>query len=312
MNSINFLKQAHLADQLGNFRLADKLYKKAARLVTASAFDRALLEALEKAGIKSGEKATLESIEALFYKAIKSTMEGDSAQFRMLLKEVGMSDERNIQNFVEQVERKELDPKFASRWAKALEKKLYESEDSIFKRMIKDVPESPIKDVPEPPIKENPFKKNLNKLKKPKEYWDRFMSKPYAKKLLLAAGITAAVVGGGWYFVKVNGEEASDEEVENALSGSGMYETRMQAGQQQAQNEKAQAYVDANKGKFTSQRDFYNAALGAGDKNFANDVIAIVKKDLDLPIELTKSGASSDMSGKESGSYLNKEPYSGK
>ena len=320
MNSINFLKQAHLADQLGNFRLADKLYKKAARLVTASAFDKALLEALEKAGIKSGERATLESIEALFARAIESTLKGDSAEFRMLLKEAGISDERSIQNFVEQVERKELNPKFASRWAKALEKKLYESEDSIFKRMIKDVPETPIKDVPEPPIKdvpeppikENPFKKGLNKLKKPKEYWDRFMSKPYAKKLLAAAGITAVVGVTGWAFIKANGEEASDEEVENALSGSGMYETRMQAGQQQAQNEKAQAYVDANKTKFTSQRDFYNAALGAGDKNFANDVIAIVKKDLDLPIEPTKSGASSDMSGKESGSYLNKEPYSGK
>jgi hypothetical protein len=303
MNSINFLKQAHLADQLGNFRLADKLYKKAARLVTASAFDRALLEALEKAGIKSGERATLESIEALFVRAIESTLKGDSAEFRMLLKEAGISDERSIQNFVEQVERKELNPKYASRFAKALEKKLYESEDSIFKRMIKDVPEPPIKDVPETPIKENPFKKNLNKLKKPKEYWDRFMSKPYAKKLLLAAGISAAVVGGGWYFVKVNGEEASDEEVENALSGSGMYETRMQAGQQQAQNEKAQAYVDANKGKFTSQRDFYNAALGAGDKNFANSVIAIVKKDLDLPIESEKTV------NKDSESYLNKSPY---
>jgi hypothetical protein len=303
MNSINFLKQAHLADQLGNFRLADKLYKKAARLVTASAFDRALLEALEKAGIKSGERATLESIEALFVRAIESTLKGDSEEFRMLLKEAGISDERSIQNFVEQVERKELNPKYASRFAKALEKKLYESEDSIFKRMIKDVPEPPIKDVPETPIKENPFKKNLNKLKKPKEYWDRFMSKPYAKKLLLAAGISAAVVGGGWYFVKVNGEEASDEEVENALSGSGMYETRMQAGQQQAQNEKAQAYVDANKGKFTSQRDFYNAALGAGDKNFANSVIAIVKKDLDLPIESEKTV------NKDSESYLNKSPY---
>ncbi len=310
MNSINFLKQAHLADQLGNFRLADKLYNKAARLVTASGFDRALLEALEKAGIKSSERATLESIEALFVRAIESTLKGDSAEFRMLLKEAGISNERSIQNFVEQVERKELDPKYASRFAKALERRLYESEDSIFKRMIKDVPEPPIKDVPEPPLKENPFKKGLDKVKgvgsKGKEYWDNLMSKPNAKKLLAAVGITAVAGVAGWAFIKANGEEASDEEVENALSGSQMYDLRMQAGQQQTQNEKAQAYVDANKGKFTSQRDFYNAALGAGDKNFANSVIAIVKKDLDLPIE--NSGSSS----KESGSYLNKEPYSGK
>ena len=48
MNSLDFLKQAQLADNLGYFRLADQLYKKASRTITASAFDRALFEALEK------------------------------------------------------------------------------------------------------------------------------------------------------------------------------------------------------------------------------------------------------------------------
>lgn len=294
MNSLDFLKQAQLADRMGNFRLADKLFNKASRVVFASAFDKALLEALEKAGIKAGERASLEAIETALADAIMVAIRtGESAEFRILAKEVGLNDEAISKLISDAHAERRFDPNIVKRMARILESKL-NSEESIFNRMIRDAPETP--------IKENPFKKGLTK---GKEYWDKLMSKPNAKKLLTLAGITAVVGVTGWAFIKANGEEASDEEVENALSGSEMYDLRMQAGQQQGQNEKAQAYVDANKGKFTSQRDFYNAALSAGDKNFANDVIALVKKDLDLPIEPTKSEE------KETSSNLNKTPYSG-
>lgn len=71
-----------------------------------------------------------------------------------------------------------------------------------------------------------------------------------------------------------------------------MYNLRMKAklpsgvSQQELQGAKAQEYVNKNKDKFKSKREFYDAALGAGDKNFANSVIAIVHKDMpELPRE---------------------------
>jgi hypothetical protein len=48
---------------------------------------------------------------------------------------------------------------------------------------------------------------------------------------------------------------------------------------------KPQEFVNANKDKYKTQREFYNAALEAGDENFANSVIALVKKDMSLDIE---------------------------
>lgn len=311
MNSINFLKQAQLADQMGNFRLADKLYNKAARVVISGSYDRALIEALERAGIKAGERATLEAVENALADAIMVAIRtGESAEFRLLSKEIGLEDDVVNRLISEVHAERKVDPNLIKRMARILESKL-NSEESIFKRMLRDTPDVPPKDTP--PIDTPPIKTPVDKIKDTygniKQKISALMKKlgpKTAKQLLILAGIVAVASGTGWVFMKLNGEEASDEEVENALSGSGMYDIRMKAGQQQAQNEKAQAYVDANKTKFTSQRDFYNAALSAGDKNFANDVIAIVKKDLELPIE------NSDSSSKESSSYLNKEPYSGK
>jgi hypothetical protein len=69
-----------------------------------------------------------------------------------------------------------------------------------------------------------------------------------------------------------------------------MYERRMKAKmpggkfQQTLQGDAVQDYVNANKDKFKTQREFYDAAFTAKDKNFANSVIALVKKDLDLPV----------------------------
>ena len=314
MNSLDFLKQAQLADNLGYFRLADQLYKKASRTITASAFDRALFEALEKAGIKASERASLEAIEVALSDSIMAVIRtGESAEFRLFAKEAGLSDETVVELMLNAFKNKRFSPTTLERMAKILENKL-NSEDSIFNRMLKDVPpiETPPKDIPPietpldvPPSKFDKLKGNL------KQTINKMMSLSSNKKKLAGLGILVlGSAAAGWYFVNANGDPVSDEEVEAALNGadpySNMYEDRMKAGQQQRQNEAAQKFVDENKSKYTSQRAFYDAALGAGDKNFANDVIAIVKKDTpELPREPTKSGE------KENSSYLNKTPYSG-
>lgn len=314
MNSLDFLKQAQLADNLGYFRLADQLYKKASRTITASGFDRALFEALEKAGIKASERASLEAIEVALSDSIMAVIRtGESAEFRLFAKEAGLSDEA-VQELMQNAFRsKKFSPTTLERMAKILENKL-NSEDSIFNRMFKDVPpkDIPPKDIPPietpldvPPSKFDKLKGNL------KQIINKMLSLSSNQKKLAGLGILVlGSAAAGWYFVNANGDPVSDEEVHAALTGddpySNMYEDRMKAGQQQRQNEAAQKFVDENKSKYTSQRAFYDAALGAGDKNFANDVIAIVKKDTpELPREPTKSGE------KESSSYLNKTPYSG-
>jgi hypothetical protein len=133
------------------------------------------------------------------------------------------------------------------------------------------------------------------------EYTQNLLKDPKIVKRLKAAGwiIGIPAVGVGGYMVvqafRPDGKPATDQDVEDAANGNdidpykNMYEDRMQAGQQQRQNEAAQKFVDENKSKYTSQRAFYDAALAAGDKNFANDVIAIVKKDMNsLVVEPTK------------------------
>jgi hypothetical protein len=66
-----------------------------------------------------------------------------------------------------------------------------------------------------------------------------------------------------------------------------MYDDRMKTtpNQQMMKGNKPQEFVNANKDKYKTQREFYNAALEAGDENFANSVIALVKKDMSLDIE---------------------------
>ena len=288
MNSLDFLKQAQLADNLGYFRLADQLYKKASRTVTASAFDKALLEALEKAGIKAGEKASLEAVQTALLSALRKAMtKGEAAELRLLLKESGVAEE-TIEKIVKNtVDEKAPTLEFLKSVAIDLEANLNGSK-SIFNRM-------------------KPLNRTMSYVK---EKISSLMKNPGAMKKLIKYGIVASVGALGWNFVNANGDPVSDEEVHAALTGddpySDMFEDRMKAGQQQGQNDAAQKFVDENKSKYTSQRAFYDAALGAGDKNFANDVIAIVKKDTpELPREPTKSGE------KESSSYLNKTPYSG-
>ena len=122
-----------------------------------------------------------------------------------------------------------------------------------------------------------------------------------------AAGIigtigTGALLTYGWTVIngtivnKDTGKPVTDEEGNAAMNSAGagagsqfksksdMYEQRMRTtpNQQMMKGNKPQEFVDANKGKFKTQREFYDAAFAAVDKNFANSVIAIVKKDLDL------------------------------
>ena len=118
-----------------------------------------------------------------------------------------------------------------------------------------------------------------------------------------AAGIgTGLLLAYGWTVIngtivhKDTGKPVTDEEGNAAMNSAGagagsqfksksdMYEQRMRTtpNQQMMKGNKPQEFVDANKGKFKTQREFYDAAFAAVDKNFANSVIAIVKKDLDL------------------------------
>lgn len=119
--------------------------------------------------------------------------------------------------------------------------------------------------------------------------------------LAWVAGIgTAGLLALGWtklngiLFHKDTGKPVTDAEGNAAMNSAGagsqfksksdMYEQRMRTtpNQQMMKGNKPQEFVDANKGKFKTQREFYEAAKAAGDENFANSVIALVKKDLDL------------------------------
>ncbi len=128
------------------------------------------------------------------------------------------------------------------------------------------------------------------------------ISNPNKKPWLAwVAGIgTAALLAYGWNVIngiivhKDTGKPVTDAEGNAAMNSalgkdpdklnSKMYDDRMKANQQQRQNQAAQKFVDENKSKFKTQRDFYNAAKAAGDENFANDVIAIVKKDMSMDV----------------------------
>ena len=287
MNAIKLLKQAQKADQLGNYKLADKLFNQAYRFAAGErAIEEAIVKALEEAGIRGGEAIATDAIKAALEKAIAEAAAGEKSTLEAMLREIGKSED-DIAILMEEA---------AVKGVEAAEKEVLVAQLSeslngpagIARRMAIPVP-------PKPSL-----------IDKGKEMFGNFnqklqgyMKDPKIVKRLKAAGIiivaTGAVVGGipiVKAIIEKTGKTATEQDVENAKNGvdpyENMYEDRMKAGQQQRQNEAAQKFVDENKDKFKNQREFYNAALAAGDENFANDVIAIVKKDMKLEREPTK------------------------
>jgi len=281
MNAIKFLRQAHKADQLGYYKLADKFFNQAYRFAAGErAIEEALIKALEEAGIKGSEALSTEAIFAAVDKAIAEAVVagGDKSTLEALLRESGATEEE-IVKLMEEV---------ATKGAEAIEKdalvtSLSESLNGplgIARRMKIGVP----------PTKPSFMDKTKEQFGKLSEYTQNLLKNPKIAKRLKAAGwiigVAAASVGGYLYATRPDGKTGTDQDVEDAVNGNGtdkyknMYQDRMDAGQQQTQNDAAQKFVDENKGKFKTQRAFYDAALGAGDKNFANDVIAIVKRDM--------------------------------
>lgn len=282
MNALQLLEKAYLADKLGNYKLADNIYNRVVRIAAGEmGFADIIIKGLEKAGISSGAEMTVPLMSRIFDEAVlKAITTGEKAELEALLKGV---DSETAAKVLEAVEAKDATKIGVEELTKISEQLLAKanSEEAILNRLLN------------PPSKPGFVDKTKEVFKNItgniQQKIQAFMKKPNAKKILAGLGIVVVGSAAGVYILtRANGEKLSDEESEEVLGKAKMYMDRMQAGQQQAQNEAAQKFVDENKGKFTSQRAFYDAALAAGDKNFANDVIAIVKKDMNLDIEPAK------------------------
>ncbi len=282
MNAIKFLRQAQKADQVGNYKLADKLFNQAYRFAAGErAIEEAIVKALEEAGIRGGEAIATDAIKAALEKAIAEAAAGEKSTLEAMLREIGTAED-DIAKAVEEA---------ATGTIGAAEKEVLVAQLSeslngpagIARRMAIPVP-------PKPSL----IDKGKEMFGNIKEYTQNVLKDPKNVKRLKALKWTVGVgaAGAGVYVIyNAFGKPATKKEIENALNTDpykNMYEDRMKAGQQQRQNEAAQKFVDENKNKFKNQREFYNAALAAGDENFANDVIAIVKKDMKLEREPTK------------------------
>jgi hypothetical protein len=261
MNPIHFIKQSYLADKLGKYKLADYYYSKAIKIAAGAS---SIEKVLEEAAAKGVDKAIIESI------IRDSTLEGEALVAKLV--EKGLSEEV------------------------AAEIKVLSAEERIaMLDAIPDVPPSdvppmdvPPKDVPPdvPPVPDTPPSK-FEKFKtfskeKMAQVGDALknLAKKSGKKILITGAVITGLLTAGYFVVngilrRPDGSEANEEDLDAA-----MYNLRMQAGQQQRQNSAAEAFIEKNKEnpKIKDQRDWYNLALQNGDKNFANDVIALVKK----------------------------------
>jgi hypothetical protein len=289
MNALELLEKANLADKLGNYKLADSIYKKVVRIAGGEmGFVDVIIKGLEKAGVSASEELTATTMARVFNSAVdKAIISGEKAELEALLKTL---DAETAAKVLESVEAKDITKISVEELTKISEQLLAKanSEEAILKRILNIPPKPNLVDK----TKET-FKNIAGNIQ---QKIQAFMKKPNAKKILAGVGIiVAGTAATGYFFTRANGETVSDEEsnsiidaAENGDPYKNMYEDRMKAGQQQRQNEAAQKFVDENKSKYTSQRAFYDAALAAGDKNFANDVIAIVKKDMSLEREPAK------------------------
>lgn len=164
-------------------------------------------------------------------------------------------------------------------------------------------PETP---TPETPIPETPLEESgegiISKIRnrfrrKPKsESLDMPTRKSKVMKWAKILGATGLAVLGLYLYkdklVDKNGKEVNYFDIDLnklGLPDDTMYKDRTEAGQQQAQEPKALAFIEKHKDNpaIKDQRDWYNLALQEGKKegndpktvkNFANDVIAIIKK----------------------------------
>lgn len=272
MDIISLLRQASKADRAGNYRLADSLFNRAYRYAGGeAAIEEALVKALEEAGIKSGEAMAADAIRAAIDKAILEAKGGNKASLEALLREVGAAEE-DVPKLVEE-----------ATTGVATEEQLMGMAEKISAKM--NSPEGIARRMGLKTNKPNFFDKGKKLVGNIGQKVQGLMKKlgPKGVKILAGVGITAVAVGGIWYFTR-NGKPVADEEVDGHLSETdpyeNMYQKRMDAGQQQRQGDAAQKFFEENKDKFKTQREFYDAALAAGDRNFANSVIALVKRDI--------------------------------
>jgi hypothetical protein len=358
MNEINLLKQASLADKMGNYRLADNLFNSAYRYAQAPAAAEAAAKALEeviaKIGIESAERAALEAGEKTIAEALAKDGGVKLLQFLEMKGIAAASaakagDEAAIRNLVES----------AGYTGRALEKQVAAIKGAPSEEAAKELSKAlaariklrvmagkglpkPLLKLPEGVTKIYDSVKGVAEWAKGSKigtkWLDLMLKYPAASKILKGLGYTyVATKAGSFLLNTITGEILDPAKIydkivsmipsftpgtpESTLPGSGsdiniededgededgtagtpdpttapgfqyktkeeMFERRMKTtpNQQTMKGSKPQEFVDANKGKYKTQREFYDAAFAAEDKNFANSVIALVKKDLDLPV----------------------------
>ena len=354
MNSLDFLKQAKLADSLGNFKLADRLLEKAIRLsaippptTLEPVIEAILREALEKAAKAATDaearKALLEvglseeTIDALAKRAggIRNintntiVMEGvnvkverrashifvgeGAAEHQVKLTGLELNQLLAILDKPLATEERNRLVAFIRRYLNRRRTETIPSElaaeiNTSKIDYTKPRPEGPRPPAPETPIEtpiETPLEESegiISKIKnrfrrKPKsESLDMPTRKSKVMKWAIGLGATGLGLLGlkllGDKLVDKNGKEVNYFDIDLnklGLPDDTMYKDRTEAGQQQAQEPKALAFIEKHKDNpaIKDQRDWYNLALQEGKKesndpktvkNFANDVIAIIKK----------------------------------
>jgi tetratricopeptide (TPR) repeat protein len=367
MNSINYLKQAKLADSLGKYKLADNFYEKAVRLAAApppgfvpiaDATIREAAEAALKAAFESGVEADIRSallrygftedgiaaierklgtlgrmtnvnINTLIGEAGARTIEISAGEifFKGDRVPLGKMNAIELQNFL-LTNREALNASQINKILAALRKRLNRVENldvtvsqevvdmGLEARYLRPRPrpaprpesetpsetprpsETPSETPSEIPSGEGFFSKFRNRFRKapktPGETADR-----KSKLIKWAKGLgAAALLTFGLFLAKdklYHSESGKEIDYGNpdwnrlGLPDYKMYNDRMEAGQQQAQEPKALAFIEKHKDNpaIKDQRDWYNLAKQVSKKegndpktveNFANDVIAIIKK----------------------------------
>jgi hypothetical protein len=350
MEHINFLRQASLADKMGNYKLADNLFLRALRLAGGAVnifeaeimklLERLALTAEEKEALKLGEKSLVKTWEKGGSATLADILEkrgiaalSDEAATKEFLRSVGITEEEALTKAITELKGKtpadqkdyilgrigaEIARIESTMAAKTIVQRAFNKE-TVIKALkgLGTVAEFLYKN-PNNAIKGLAYLSSVGVVYDITTTGIEFFSKLTGKKLEIPQVLEMLKAAPGLF--SSGGPESTppgSTPPESAGSGSGaageggaagipdpttapgfqyktkedMYERRMKAKlpdgkfQQTSQGDKAQKFVEDNKTKYKTQREFYNAALAAGDKNFANSVIALVKKDLDLNVD---------------------------